>query len=241
MFAKLVANFLGTRYSIVDLEEKYEEGFRYLHSESQSGYFIPKKTLEQLASAPTSNLNSLLTRRLASLYEWEDQHPVELWAAPCPVSGGMMHRVNYPMISSLGFLRSDGQGIWITAGELELIRLHDPAIAGVCSDKPAGAGAPVAESSGSGDEDEEGNVVESGIGGFPAEKGETGPVSKVWIIPGCIVCDLCENHAPTVFNVTEVTSTIRMEGKDNWTSLSEDIIRAAVDCPVEVIKYEVAS
>ncbi len=241
MFAKFVANFLGSSYTIEDLIEKHEEGFRYLHSESLNSYFIPKKTLTQLAAAPPSNLNAVLTRRLASLYEWEDQAPTDLWVEPCPVSGGMMHRVAYPMISSLSFLRSEGHGIWITEDELALIRLHDPSIPGVCSDKPAGAAVEQTASSGSDNEDEEGNEVESGVGGMPAEKGEEGSVGKVWIIPGCIVCDLCENHAPSVFNVTEVTSTIRMESQTNWTGLSADIVRAAVDCPVEVIKYEIAA
>lgn len=34
-------------------------------------------------------------------------------------------------------------------------------------------------------------------------------VTKVWIAPGCIVCDSCENDCPEVFEVLEDTCIIR--------------------------------
>ena len=34
-------------------------------------------------------------------------------------------------------------------------------------------------------------------------------VTKVWIAPGCIVCDSCENDCPEVFDVQEQTCVIR--------------------------------
>lgn len=65
-------------------------------------------------------------------------------------------------------------------------------------------------------------------------------VTKVWIAPGCIVCDACETTCPEVFNVTEDTCLIRPEALDaEFTKpRTETIIEAAEECPVEVIKYE---
>ena len=34
-------------------------------------------------------------------------------------------------------------------------------------------------------------------------------IVKVWIAPGCIVCDACENDCPEVFDVQETTCLIR--------------------------------
>jgi len=65
-------------------------------------------------------------------------------------------------------------------------------------------------------------------------------VTKVWIEPGCIVCDACETTCPEVFNVTEDTCLIRPEAMspDFTKPLSESIIDAAEECPVDVIKFE---
>jgi ferredoxin len=59
-------------------------------------------------------------------------------------------------------------------------------------------------------------------------------VTKVWIEPGCIVCDACENEAPTVFQVLPDTCIVR-EGAD--LSDGGSIKAAAEGCPVDVIKY----
>ena len=109
--------------------------------------------------------------------------------------------------------------------------------------KPATAAAPAAAPAATAvaegpQTDADGNEVESGIGGKAVAKGDTGTVDKVWIIPGCIVCDLCEDTASDVFKVTETTSTIQLESRDKWTELSDAIIESAVGCPVDVIKYE---
>jgi NADH-quinone oxidoreductase chain I len=107
---------------------------------------------------------------------------------------------------------------------------------------PQGASAPAATAAppatGGGGNDLDGNVVESGVGG-KASNPETGTVNKVWIIPGCIVCDLCEDTISDVFHVTETTSVVQMEGQANWGSWSDKIIEAAAGCPVNVIKYEI--
>jgi len=65
-------------------------------------------------------------------------------------------------------------------------------------------------------------------------------VVKVWIAPGCIVCDSCETDCPEVFDVQEETCVIRPEAmKDEFTRpLTPSIITAAEGCPVDVIKYD---
>jgi len=99
----------------------------------------------------------------------------------------------------------------------------------------APAAAPAAAPSGN---DLDGNVVESGLGG-KASNPDRGTVDKVWIIPGCIVCDLCEDTISDVFHVTETTSVVQMEGRDKWSEWSDKILDAAAGCPVNVIKYEI--
>jgi cytochrome b6-f complex iron-sulfur subunit len=65
-------------------------------------------------------------------------------------------------------------------------------------------------------------------------------IVKVWIAPGCIVCDACETDCPEVFDVQEETCLIRPEAKDPafTKALTPSIIVASEGCPVEVIKYE---
>jgi cytochrome b6-f complex iron-sulfur subunit len=66
-------------------------------------------------------------------------------------------------------------------------------------------------------------------------------VVKVWIDPGCIVCDACETACPEVFHVLEETCIVRPEALNvEFTRpLTSTIIQAAEECPVDVIKYEV--
>lgn len=65
-------------------------------------------------------------------------------------------------------------------------------------------------------------------------------VVKVWIAPGCIVCDACEADCPEVFDVQEETCVIRPDAlKAEFTKpLTPSILVAAEGCPVEVIKFE---
>jgi len=67
-------------------------------------------------------------------------------------------------------------------------------------------------------------------------------VTRVWIEPGCIVCDACENAAPTVFEVTEDSCIIRPAALNaEFTKpQTQSIIEAAEECPVDVIKFETA-
>jgi ferredoxin len=59
-------------------------------------------------------------------------------------------------------------------------------------------------------------------------------VSKVWIEPGCIVCDACEGIYPEVFEVTESSCIIRPGAPLND---GLKIQESAEACPVEVIKF----
>lgn len=59
-------------------------------------------------------------------------------------------------------------------------------------------------------------------------------VSKVWIEPGCIVCDACAGIIPEVFEVTDSTCIIRPDAPLNEGLRIQE---AAEACPVEVIKY----
>ena len=59
-------------------------------------------------------------------------------------------------------------------------------------------------------------------------------VSKVWIEPGCIVCNACEGIYPEVFHVTD-DSCIIHPGAPLNDGLK--ILEAAEACPVEVIKF----
>ncbi len=65
-------------------------------------------------------------------------------------------------------------------------------------------------------------------------------ITKVWIAPGCIVCDACENDCPEVFDVQEQTCLIRPPAMnpDFLKPLTPSIIVAAEGCPVDVIKFE---
>src|SRR3954463_12965102 len=65
-------------------------------------------------------------------------------------------------------------------------------------------------------------------------------ITKVWIAPGCIVCDACENDCPEVFDVQEDTCLIRppAQSADFLKPLTPSIIVAAEGCPVDVIKFE---
>ncbi len=75
-------------------------------------------------------------------------------------------------------------------------------------------------------------------GGVAAPVADNYAVSKVWIEPGCIVCDACEGIFPEVFEVTDSTCLIRPGAPlDNGLRIQE----AAEACPVEVIKFTKAS
>lgn len=63
-------------------------------------------------------------------------------------------------------------------------------------------------------------------------------VVSVWIEPGCIVCDLCQDTSPEVFKVNPDTSVVLYDHMERWPELSDKIVEAADGCPVNVIKYK---
>ena len=71
-------------------------------------------------------------------------------------------------------------------------------------------------------------------GGGAAASAENFAVSKVWIEPGCIVCNACEDIYKDVFDVQADTCYIRPGAPlDDGLRIQE----AAEACPVEVIKF----
>lgn len=81
----------------------------------------------------------------------------------------------------------------------------------------------------------------AGAGGGAQATGpavENFTVAKVWIEPGCIVCDACEAIFPEVFEVTDTTCIIRPGAPLNDGLRMQE---AAEACPVEVIKFTKAS
>lgn len=68
----------------------------------------------------------------------------------------------------------------------------------------------------------------------PKQEEVTFPIQKVWIEPGCIVCNTCENIYPEVFDVKATTCVIKDQAPlDDGLKIQE----AAEACPVEVIKF----
>ena len=65
-------------------------------------------------------------------------------------------------------------------------------------------------------------------------------VTKVWIEPGCIACEACTTTCPKVFARRRETCVIRPEALDAAFTRprSLEIMDAAEECPVEVIKVE---
>lgn len=68
-------------------------------------------------------------------------------------------------------------------------------------------------------------------------------VTRVWIEEGCIVCDACVATAPAVFEVHDDNCSVRPEAlrADFTIPCTQEIMDAAEECPVDVIKFETAS
>lgn len=87
-----------------------------------------------------------------------------------------------------------------------------------------------------------GDFAGAGAAGAPAAAAgpakENFKIAKVWIEPGCIVCNACEDIYKEVFEVLADTCIIRPNAPlDDGLRMQE----AAEACPVEVIKYTIAS
>ena len=71
-------------------------------------------------------------------------------------------------------------------------------------------------------------------GGEAGEAVANFDVKKVWIEPGCIVCDACETIIPEAFDVQDATCVVRA-----GAPLTDGLrIQEGEACPVEVIKFE---
>ena len=62
------------------------------------------------------------------------------------------------------------------------------------------------------------------------------PITHVGIIQGCIICGLCEDTCPQVFSVRDESAVVRQSAEKFYDSQVEKIVRAARECPVDVIK-----
>jgi len=65
-------------------------------------------------------------------------------------------------------------------------------------------------------------------------------IRKVWIIEGCISCNLCQDLVPEVFEVPPGSTSQVKKGHEKLlkggAALDERIQEAVDSCPVEVIK-----
>ena len=83
-----------------------------------------------------------------------------------------------------------------------------------------------------------GSTASATTGAPQAPAAENFKVTKVWIEPGCIVCNACEDIYKDVFEVLADTCIIRPNAPlDDGLRIQE----ASDACPVEVIKYTKAS
>ena len=63
-------------------------------------------------------------------------------------------------------------------------------------------------------------------------------IKRVWIEPGCIVCNLSSDTCPEVFEVPEGSDTAVVKPGVDYDKLEAKIREAAEACPVGVIKIE---
>ncbi len=63
-------------------------------------------------------------------------------------------------------------------------------------------------------------------------------IKKVWIEPGCIVCNLSSDNCPAVFEVPADSNTAVVKQGADFVKHEAQIREAADACPVSVIKFE---
>jgi ferredoxin len=63
-------------------------------------------------------------------------------------------------------------------------------------------------------------------------------IKRVWIEPGCIMCDQSVENCPEVFEIPLGAESARVKEGIDCSKHEEAIKRAAAACPVNVIKYE---
>lgn len=62
-------------------------------------------------------------------------------------------------------------------------------------------------------------------------------IKKVWIEPGCIVCNLSSDNCPEVFHVPDGLTTAVVKPGADFVKHDAKIREAADACPVQVIKF----
>jgi len=67
-------------------------------------------------------------------------------------------------------------------------------------------------------------------------------IRKVWILEGCIACNLCQDLVPEVFEVPAGSTSRTRKGHEKLlcgeSEMDERIQEAVDSCPVEVIQVE---
>jgi ferredoxin len=63
-------------------------------------------------------------------------------------------------------------------------------------------------------------------------------ITKVWIEPGCILCELSVETCSAVFEITDGADSTGVNPDADFTQYEAEIKEAADHCPVDVIKYE---
>ena len=61
-------------------------------------------------------------------------------------------------------------------------------------------------------------------------------LSRVWVEDGCILCNLCAEISPEVFVIEDDHCYVRSDA--DLDDHEEEIRQAAIDCPVDVIRFE---
>ena len=61
-------------------------------------------------------------------------------------------------------------------------------------------------------------------------------LSRVWILDGCILCNLCREISPDVFATDDGHYFVQSDA--DLDAHEEEIRQAALDCPVDVIRFE---
>ena len=65
-------------------------------------------------------------------------------------------------------------------------------------------------------------------------------ITKVWIEPGCILCNSSVDTCSAVFEITDDADSSQVKPDVDFTQHEAEIKEAAECCPVDVIKYEEA-
>ncbi len=63
-------------------------------------------------------------------------------------------------------------------------------------------------------------------------------ITKVWIEPGCIMCELSVETCSAVFELSDEADSTHVLSDVDFTQYEAEIKEAADGCPVQVIKYE---